>query len=276
MKTRVITFRTNDPLYEYAGRMFGASLDRLGIEHEVYVVPPFKGGWCEANHWRVDFLLEQLWKRAEPILWLDVDTVVFRDFRPVIESLEREEVDFAGHWIGDELLFGSVLYFGRTFAARRLLMQWKEALPNLHGVASQMDERFGNHPPLNVAVRRMIEGRTKEWPFKYAKLPQEMAFWTDIRVADDRMKHFDPMIECFQISTVMKHPQWIAMAQERQVQACLYAVREDMCSPEGRRPACHMIPGVRKSKPWRTRVLEAIGSLMFRRPKRLKASRAHR
>lgn len=253
MTTRIITFRTNDPVYEYCAKMLGASLDRLSMPHECYVLDKFAGDWCGANHYRVQFLLDRLDEHRGGVFWIDADTIVWEDFRPLLAELERDGVDFAGHWLDKETVFGSCLYFGDTSNARRLIGLWRSYLPDLSRVASRLHHVYGNQAPLSKAVGVIETITSAQWKIKMRNLPREMAFWTDLRShpSTPELANYHPAIECFQVSGMLKDPRWIASTGERTAQAVLYR--------ESRRRYCATIQGVERNSAWK-RTIAALTS----------------
>lgn len=232
MPVRILTFRTPDPIYEYAGMTWRAGLDRLGIDYEVFVVPPFENGsWVLANHSRPAFIRARLLESPDPVFWLDIDTIVWDDFTCTLDALWSGMTDFAAHWFDDGRLFGSNLYFGNTDATRRLLDLWEMFLPKRHEVMCHVDESYGNQMPLQRAVEQLRRETARAQSFNEQTLAESMAFLTDLR--EHGKRNANPKIECFQISRVIKHPWWIEAASERQAQAVIYRER--------RRPACQNV-----------------------------------
>lgn len=139
------------------------SLKALGLPHEVRERPS-TGGW-EANcAQKPDFIFDCMDEFADRnIVWIDADA---RVLQPPVLFDKFSGVDFGAHWMGNELLSGT-LFFGRSSRAFQLVANWAHLCRTHPGV---WDQRC-----LATAVGEMADLKIERLPASYCWICEEGA-----------------------------------------------------------------------------------------------------
>ncbi|MBU2977956.1 FkbM family methyltransferase [Alteromonas sp. C1M14] len=117
---KIISFYTDDSIYAKRAEVFLQSLNDLKIDN--YYVEKIESGknWEENCSYKAKFIEKCLKEFKEPVLWIDIDTVV-NDI-PLIPQL----ADFAIHlWDGWEFATGTV-FFNYTDGGLKLVSCWTD------------------------------------------------------------------------------------------------------------------------------------------------------
>jgi hypothetical protein len=134
MKTIVTSFYSDIGGHDYYTRStdrLRSCLDALGITHDIRQLPSL--GSYRANCLaKPGFILDQLDRTQNPIVWLDVDSIVYRPL-DVFDEFARSRIDVGvATMTGDvEGLQSTPLFLGNTAGARSFLSAWKEAAARL-------------------------------------------------------------------------------------------------------------------------------------------------
>ena len=113
---RVVTYHTPDPMYRRYARQFRRDMERLGVARWTIEERP-RGAWRRAcTLEKLSVICDLMDKYREPLLWIDVDSRVWRD--PLKEP--PLDGDFAAHrraggWSG------AVMFFNNTSKGLELL-----------------------------------------------------------------------------------------------------------------------------------------------------------
>lgn len=117
----VVNCYTTGTPYEIEVENLRASLDKLGMEHEIIGVPSH-GTWEKNCAFKSQFIFDMYKRLDRPVLWVDADAVV--NELPML--LAGAEADFAiGKTLGWQFNSGTA-YFNRTPLGELLLKTWVE------------------------------------------------------------------------------------------------------------------------------------------------------
>lgn len=159
----VIGYYTDDR-YGAEAENLRASLIRHGLKHRIDRVPDL-GSWAANTSFKPTFIRRMLYSHQGPVLYLDVDAVVQREPRALLD-LSPSTFDIAVHYRKREsrsplvprveLLSGTV-WFGNTTACKAMVERWEaacKAQPDVwdqrhlqNVVAETPDLRVMNLPP---------------------------------------------------------------------------------------------------------------------------------
>jgi hypothetical protein len=132
-----IAFYTKGTPYEAEAELLRASLERVGMEHEITAIAD-RGDWYANTAQKAGFIRRKRERIKGPILYIDVDAFVHENCAAYFENLGKMGADFGAHWFrgpakghdkskvrteGWWMLSGT-LFFGDTDNARRLLDAW--------------------------------------------------------------------------------------------------------------------------------------------------------
>jgi hypothetical protein len=188
-----VSFYTFDYRHEAAGLV--ETLKSRGLPHEVVRLNPFPS-WAAACQHKPIFIRDAMeLYPGRPMVWLDADARVLQE--PALFSSPLMG-DFAAHWLGNELLSGT-LYFGPTPAARALLETWIR--------------RNRENPKGKYGDQRNLQDVVEAFPSALSlfRLPPEYAFVQapDFAAGDDlsgkRYGPLSPVIRHLQASRRLKH-----------------------------------------------------------------------
>jgi hypothetical protein len=108
-------FTTNTPYADLAPILAG-DCQRLGLAHEIIPVPALNS-WDQATSFKSKVVLSILERETRPFWFVDVDSR--------IQSAPQDpDTDFAAHWLRDEELQGSVLWFKPGATVQALVQAW--------------------------------------------------------------------------------------------------------------------------------------------------------
>lgn len=128
--------------YEAEAELFRASLERVGVFHDVFGYED-RGGWHANTAFKAEFLRDVRSTWRGPLLYIDVDAFVHADCSAYFDALDA---DFGAHFFAgpafghnqgdvcaclrgqpcsrEHRLLSGTLFFGDTDGARRLLDAW--------------------------------------------------------------------------------------------------------------------------------------------------------
>ena len=109
-----IAFYTIGTLYEREAARLRASLDALGLPHEIVGVPS-RGDWATNASQTAQFCRDMLAAHpCAPLVYVDADAVV-RRFPSRL--CDMAGVDIAAHWVNGDTFANGTVYFGGTTKA---------------------------------------------------------------------------------------------------------------------------------------------------------------
>jgi hypothetical protein len=190
-----ISFFTPNGAYPALARKLQASLNRFELRSDVQLRPPFDS-WAEGCRYKSRFILEKLIQYREPVVWMDIDTEVWK-YPKILFS----EHDFAiynwtadrGHHLDGRIPFnpksstllcsGGVQKWGYTAPAIELLVRWVAKFDNtswIKGDDPLLDDAFNDsRPPVNAL-----------WlPKTYNRMDKYSEHWSEINSADVVINH---------------------------------------------------------------------------------------
>jgi hypothetical protein len=146
--------------YEAEAERLRASLDRLGLEHELVPLPD-RGSWNANCGLKPGVLRGVRERRPEALLWLDADAVVHAP--PTL--LAGEPCDFAVQMCDGWIMNSATVYLGPTPEADELLADWADRCEREPAENDQvhLDRAW-------EAVSRRMPLLTRWLPFSYAKI----------------------------------------------------------------------------------------------------------
>lgn len=114
-----VSYYTSDTPYEALAMELRASLDRLGLPHRIEPIPS-RGSWV-ANTGLKARVVEKVWAESKgPICWIDADASILRP--PTFLMGNPFDIAFVRRKGWEDI--SSLIYFGRTEAAGRVLTEW--------------------------------------------------------------------------------------------------------------------------------------------------------
>ena len=134
---RVIAFYSEGTPYEEEAAILRASLNRVGMAHEITPVPD-RGSWGANTLHKGQFIKAKRNEHRGPLLYVDVDAYVHENCSAYFEGLAAQGFDFGAHYFagpakghdrskvraeGWRLLSGT-LFLGDTPACKRLCSAW--------------------------------------------------------------------------------------------------------------------------------------------------------
>lgn len=119
---KVVGFYTKDPVYTPHAELLTKSLARFGIEVDLLEIEP--SDWLTITGLKPTMVLNALKKWQEPVLYLDIDSVVLEDVQPYFESLVGK-ADMAAYYRGGELI-SSTVFFDYSDKTLALVEKWKQ------------------------------------------------------------------------------------------------------------------------------------------------------
>lgn len=138
-----IAFYTIGTLYEREAARLRASLDALGLPHEIVGVPS-RGDWATNASQTAEFCRKMIAAHpGAPLVYVDADAVV-RRFPSMLCDLRG--VDIAAHWVNGDTFANGTVYFGGTTKA------WLVA----NRYAELVNQHHGRHPNEQVLLERAI------------------------------------------------------------------------------------------------------------------------
>ena len=124
-------FFTKHSLYEAEAARLVASLDRLGLEHDVVGVESM-GGWTANSRYTATHICNLLEKYPDrPVVQLDADAVVLRQ-PDLFNALPVIGVDVAAYRLPDGKIANGTLYFAPTEAAKRIAADYAQRIADGH------------------------------------------------------------------------------------------------------------------------------------------------
>lgn len=113
-----ISYYTVGTPYRQEADALRESLEAWGLDYRIYG-RPCRGSWQANTQQKAEVVAEAM-ADGRAVVWLDADARVERP--PTL--LHDLTCDFAAHWLGNEMLSGTI-YFGATEAARLLVKAWQ-------------------------------------------------------------------------------------------------------------------------------------------------------
>lgn len=119
---KVVGFYTKDPVYTPHAELLTKSLARFGVQVDLLAIAP--SDWLTITGLKPTMVLNALEKWREPVLYLDIDSVVLEDIRPFFESLVGT-ADVAAYYRESELI-SSTVFFDYSDKTLALVEKWKQ------------------------------------------------------------------------------------------------------------------------------------------------------
>jgi hypothetical protein len=142
----IVCFYTVDNIYEQEAARLRASLDRLGLRHDLRPVES-RGSWAANAGMTAGFLCDMLDEhKGQPIVYLNADAVVWK--RPVLfEGLSDAVCDIAAHrTLRRGQLCNGTLWLANSELCRKVIADYRRGVEASPG---DMDEQ--RH--LDIAIR---------------------------------------------------------------------------------------------------------------------------
>jgi hypothetical protein len=174
---RVVSFHTDDNLYNWHVERLRESLVDHGIENYLEEIPR-DNGWIHHVNYKPVFILKCLEMFEENIVWLDADAVV-QQYPALFDDIDA---DIAVHYKdGKELLSGTV-FIANNDGGRKIVQEWVE-----------LRDRLKNDP--HAVDQQMLQTVLSTGKHLVRKLPAPYTLIFDL------MSHLGPpVIEHFQAS----------------------------------------------------------------------------
>lgn len=129
---KVIAYYTDDQIYSQHARLLQKSLDKFGITYDIECIETTD--WLTATAFKPAFILRKLESHREPLLYIDIDTIVHTDIRDTLSAIDK---DIAVHYTPDNELLSGVIYLRPTENTFLLLRLWSEAMKSDPGTWDQ-------------------------------------------------------------------------------------------------------------------------------------------
>ncbi len=126
-------FYTRGTLYEAEAARLRASLDALGLPHNIEAIESL-GEWAANASQTAAFCVRMIEKHnLRPVVYLDADAVVHR-FPDKFYRMDG--IDIAAHWVNGTIFANGTVYFGKTMIAADIARRY----------AALVVEHGGKHP----------------------------------------------------------------------------------------------------------------------------------
>lgn len=120
---KVVAFCTDDKLYYQHAMLLKKSLEVLGVELHLEVIPSDE--WQKVIAIKPDFINRMCKQYECGILYIDADAFVHKDITAYFDGLKE---DIAAHYFDGTELTSGTLFINDTKAARELVSDWVEAM----------------------------------------------------------------------------------------------------------------------------------------------------
>ena len=160
----IISYHTPDPYYSKMGRKLRGQLESCGLDHLIAEVDA-SDGWCANCLKKPLFCFNQLLELDRPLLWLDVDSNLWRDPTAVIERCVAD-YDVAVAAIEEESkvsIQSAAVFINATPGGLKFVKQWVDSTRALKLTSTDhyhldltwkdFDGRKGFFPPGFVSQR---------------------------------------------------------------------------------------------------------------------------
>lgn len=195
----IVSFHTPDSTYSHESNRLRSSVERLGLPHRI-VERRAIGSWARNNHLKPEVIRAAHKRGTVGVLWIDCDSIVWRDPWPIIDELGACDVGAVWHQLRDgRAVFASTVYFAPTARAAAVIEDW---IARCHTRAKRAEERpHDHHASDQPYLQQAIEEAARRGECECASMPLTMAFIHD----RDRRTHPEiPLesiaIEAFQVS----------------------------------------------------------------------------
>lgn len=190
-----ISFFTPNGQYPFLAAKLIKSLNKFDLPHDIVEMPPMES-WTKACSFKSTFILDKLLTYRRPVIWLDIDTEVWR-----FPTLLFGDEDFGIYnWHADNnhhldgtfdynpqaktlCCSGGVQKWGYTAPAIELLLRWICAIQE-HG------DDAGDDPMLDRAFNESCPPVKPLWlPKVYNRMDKHTQHWSNIAVGDVVINH---------------------------------------------------------------------------------------
>jgi len=171
MKTTLISFYSDiddTKYYSKHAKRFKTNCKELGIPYDVRKKKSL-GDYQLNCLSKPQFILDVLIEKDEPVVWMDIDTIIHKPL-DIFDKLSEFDIVVSSANKQVSGAKASPIYFNNTPGAKQFLIQWKT---NTELVISNKDVLF-DHEVLFPLLRAYS---TEESPIKIGYLPVEYCIW---------------------------------------------------------------------------------------------------
>lgn len=185
----VVGYYTTDSTYQDHAQLLKKSLDRFGIAYDFIEIAP--ADWLKATAFKPTAILELMEKHQQPVLYLDVDSVIHENVADFFAALQA---DVAAHYKDDHELISSTVYFDYNPSALKLLNRWKEEMVRTPDIWDQkVLQNLIESPEFNALTLK--------------KLPPEFTYIFDL--TKKTYPNLTPVVEQLQASRESRHEKFM-------------------------------------------------------------------
>jgi hypothetical protein len=190
---KVIAYYTDDSIYSQHACLLQKSLDNFSIAHDIESIETTD--WLTATAFKPAFILEKLESNREPLLYIDIDTVIHADIRDTLSAIDE---DIAIHITPENELLSGVIYLQPTEHTFQLLRLWRQAMVAEPGAWDQrvLQKILAANPQITIH-----------------QLPAEFVFIFD--TFKERYPEMQPVIEHLQASRETKYREKLHLPKYR-------------------------------------------------------------
>jgi hypothetical protein len=126
-KPLIISYFTKDTLYEKEAEDLRESCEKLGLEYEISEVPNL-GTWQDNCCYKAKFILEKLEEHQRPLIWTDVDSVIFKTPTMLLDCKADCALRVNDNVAVDDpsKILSGTMFFNNTASAKKLLGLWQK------------------------------------------------------------------------------------------------------------------------------------------------------
>lgn len=124
---KVVSYYTEN--YKEYFSMFILSIGHYDIDHHIIQLPTWS--WSKACNYKPTFILECMEKFNKPIVWIDIDTIIYSNLNYFNELIDRN-VDVSYYFRRNREVLSGTLFFNNTDKAKEVLLKWKEESKNIY------------------------------------------------------------------------------------------------------------------------------------------------
>lgn len=119
----VVGYYTSDSTYQDHVELLKKSLERYKVQYDFIEIDP--ADWLKATAFKPTAILQLLEKYQQPVLYLDVDSVIHENVESYFENLDA---DIAAHYKDGSELISSTVYINYSENMLALLKTWRDEM----------------------------------------------------------------------------------------------------------------------------------------------------
>lgn len=191
---KIIAFHTPDEIYRSEAERLKRSLDKLGLDYEIFEVSP-SDNWVRTTLLKPSWIVPIREKHRGPLLYIDVDAVVHHDPWPYLQNMTA---DLGAVVYRNGQLNSATIWIADTPGALDLLTRWRDSAFARRDTDDGSLQATGDNGDQGVLKLEVLHAEaTGDRSFSFDRLPPNLAFIFD---RGDEFLVGEPVIEQLQVS----------------------------------------------------------------------------